>query len=101
MRREILRFLDALPAELQQDPVAQHLRGMGCRARMDIVQLIYRPAEPQGSQKDFQFDRGSMERRWAAGRHDAEATLRAAPWQVPPPPDVAVRSFDVLRPPGG
>jgi NTE family protein len=47
---------------------------------MDIVQLIYRPNEPQGALKDFQFGRSTMEERWQQGLSDARTTLRASPW---------------------
>jgi hypothetical protein len=38
---------------------------------MDIAQLIYRPMEPQGALKDFQFSRATMEMRWQQGFSDA------------------------------
>jgi hypothetical protein len=62
---------------------------------MDIVQLIYRPNEPQGALKDFanklrlvvpnnrkhfQFGRSTMEERWQQRLSDARTTLRASPW---------------------
>jgi hypothetical protein len=34
---------------------------------MDIVQLIYRPIEPQGALKDFEFSRSTMVARWQQG----------------------------------
>jgi NTE family protein len=98
MRRQVRHFLDRLPPELANDPVARNLHEFACVARIDVAQLIYRPATPQGSQKDYQFDRGTMERRWADGRNDARVTLQAAPWRHPAPPDVGFRSFDVTNP---
>lgn len=98
MRRQIMAFLEKLPAGLRDDAVAQYFRAHACPARIDVVQLIYRPVEPQGSQKDFQFDRGTIERRWDEGRADAEATLQAAPWKAPPAPEEGLRTFDVLKP---
>ena len=68
---------------------------------MDVVQLIYRPATRQGSSKDYEFSRRTMEERWSQGRADADKTLHAAPWLAPMPPDIGARSFDVLRPEGG
>lgn len=98
LRREVRNFLDRLPPELQTDPVAQRLHDYACGAAIDVVQLIYRPVVPQGSQKDYQFDRGTMERRWAQGHDDATVSLRAAPWAEPPPPYVGFRTFDVTDP---
>jgi len=46
---------------------------------MDIVQLIYRPDEPQGSLKDFEFSRPTMELRWQQGLTDARSTDGSRP----------------------
>jgi NTE family protein len=98
MRRQVREFLDKLPKELQDDPVARDMRDFACAAEIDVVHLIYRPKVPQGSQKDYQFDRGTMERRWAEGLADARVTLDAAPWRHPAPRDVGFRTFDVTEP---
>jgi NTE family protein len=98
LRRQVRLFLDRLPADLADDPVAQDMRDIACGAEIDVVHMIYRPAMPQGSQKDYQFDRATMGRRWADGRENARRTLRAAPWNTPIPPDVGFRTFDVTDP---
>jgi NTE family protein len=64
---------------------------------MDIVQLIYRPDEPQGSLKDFEFSRPTMELCWQQGLADARTTLQASPWLAPVPHELAVRVFDVIH----
>jgi NTE family protein len=64
---------------------------------MDIVQLIYRPDEPQGSLKDFEFSRPTMELRWRQGLADARTTLQASPWLAPMPGELGVRVFDVIH----
>jgi NTE family protein len=64
---------------------------------MDIVQLIYRPHEPQGAYKDYEFSRVTMNARWQQGLSDARTTLAAAPWLAPVPKDVGVRVFDVIH----
>lgn len=98
MRRQVREFLKRLPAEMQDDPVAAQLREFACGAEIDVVHLIYRPRVPQGSQKDYQFDRGTMERRWADGLRDARHSLELAPWKVKPPRDVGFRTFDLTDP---
>lgn len=95
-RASLASFLGSLPAELRDNPVAQRLRAFACPKLVDIVHLIYRPSVPQGSTKDFQFARGTIDQRWAQGRHDAQATLAAAPWHSAPGPHEPVRVFDVL-----
>jgi Patatin phospholipase len=64
---------------------------------MDIVELIYRPYEPQGPSKDYEFSRTTMRTRWAQGLSDAQTTLLASPWLAPMPPEVGARTFDVLK----
>ena len=64
---------------------------------MNIGQLIYRPNEPEGSSKDYEFSRSSMERRWRQGVADAQAVLRASPWLAPMPKDLGIRVFDVAE----
>ena len=64
---------------------------------MDIVQLIYRPDEPQGSLKDFEFSRPTMELRWQQGLVDARTALQASPWLAPMPSESGVRVFDVIH----
>ncbi len=95
LRRQIAAFVARLPEELRGDPVAKHLHAFACPAHVDVVHLIYRPAEPQGSQKDFQFDRGSCNRRWNDGRADAEAAVTRAPWRAPFAPGSGMRTFDI------
>src|SRR5918996_224525 len=76
---------------------AARLYAFGCVTEMDIVQLIFRPFEPQGASKDYEFSRGTMNARWEQGISDASTTLRAAPWLAPKPREVGVRVFDVMH----
>ncbi len=99
-RRQVRVFLDRLPEHLRDDPVARQLRDFACGALVDVVHLIYRPDVPQGALKDFQFDRGTMQRRWAQGLSDARVSLAAAPWLAPVGEDVGFRTFDAFAPRG-
>lgn len=92
---------DMLPQDARATPEARALYEFGCVTTTDVAHLIYRPKRPQGSTKDFEFSRATMEARWAVGREDAEATLRAAPWLAPMPEQAGARAFDVQRPLGG
>jgi NTE family protein len=98
LRRQVRLFLSRLPPELADDPVARQMHEVACSAEIDVVHLIYRPAVPQGAQKDYQFDRATMGRRWAEGHENAQRTLRAAPWNKPVAPDIGFRTFDVTDP---
>lgn len=92
---------EKLPPELRATREAQALYEYGCVTTMDVAQLIYRPAARQGSSKDYEFSRPTMQARWAQGFADARATIAAAPWLAPMPGGIGARSFDVLRPAGG
>lgn len=99
LRHSINTLWEKLPDELRSGPEAQLLDNFRCVTTMDIVELIYHPDEPQGQWKDFEFDRPAMEARWAQGLADAKATLMAAPWLEPMPPEVGARTFDIRAAP--
>src|SRR5215472_7122843 len=56
-----------VPREIANTEEAARLYELGCVTEMDIVQLLYRPSEPEGYAKDYEFSRPSMERRWRQG----------------------------------
>jgi NTE family protein len=97
VRHNINALHEMLPQELKDTPEAKWLYNFGCVTTMDIAQLVYRPYEPHGASKDYEFSRATMEARWAQGRADACATLAASPWLAPMPNDVGVRVFDVIH----
>ena len=97
VRHNINNLWDQLPETLRNTPEAKFLYNFGCVTTMDIVELIYRPAEPQGAAKDFEFSRTTMQTRWAQGVSDAQTTLLASPWLAPMPPEVGARTFDVRK----
>ena len=82
-----------LPPEIASTDQAKRLYEYGCVTEMDIVQLIYRPTEPQGALKDFQFGRSTMEARWQQELSDARTTLHASPWLAPMPKELGVRVY--------
>ena len=97
VRHNINRLWDQLPEGLRNTPEAKFLYNFGCVTTMDIVELIYRPSDPQGPSKDYEFSRTTMRTRWAQGLSDAQTTLLASPWLAPMPPEVGARTFDVLK----
>ena len=84
-----------LPPEIASTEEAKQLYELGCVTEMDIVQLVYRPSEPEGHWKDYEFGRSSMERRWRQGVADAQGALRASPWLAPMAKELGVRVFDI------
>ena len=97
VRHAIDELMEILPPELRNSHEAQRLWEFGCVTRMDIAQLIYRPHEPQGAYKDYEFSRATMSKRWQQGLADARTTLTAAPWLAPAAKEVGVRMFDVMH----
>ena len=97
VRHAINELHKLLPPELASTEQAKRLYEHGCVTTMDIVQLIYRPNEPQGSLKDFEFSCPTMKARWQQGLSDARSTLHASPWLVPMPSELGVRVFDVIH----
>ena len=97
VRHVINELHKLLPPEIADTPQAKRLYDHGCVTEMDIATLVYRPLEPQGGSKDFEFSRATMEARWRAGLDDARATLAASPWLAPVERDVGVRVFDVIH----
>jgi NTE family protein len=97
VRHAINELHNLLPPELANTEQAKRLYEHGCVTEMDIVQLIYRPIEPQGALKDFEFSRPTMEVRWQQGLSDARSTLHASPWLAPMPRELGVRVFDVMH----
>lgn len=97
VRHAINELIAILPPDLRNTEQAKRLYEYGCVTEMDIVQLIYRPHEPQGACKDYEFSRVTMNERWEQGISDARATLAAAPWLAPIPKEVGVRVFDVMH----
>jgi NTE family protein len=97
VRHAINELMDILPPDIRTTDEANRLWEFGCVTEMDIVQLIYRPHEPQGAYKDYEFSRATMNARWQQGLSDARTTLAAAPWLAPVPKEVGVRVFDVIH----
>jgi NTE family protein len=96
VRHAINELHKLLPPELANTEQAKRLYEYGCVTEMDIVRLIYRPVEPQGASKTYDFSRSSMEKRWQQGTSDARTLLHASPWLAPAPKELGVRVFDVL-----
>ena len=95
LRHSINMLWERLPDDLKTGPEAALLNEFRCVTTMDIVQVIYRPEQALGQSKDYEFDRPTMETRWAQGLSDAQETISAAPWLEPMPPELGARTFDV------
>ncbi len=97
VRHVINELHKLLPPDIAATPQAKRLYDHGCVTEMDIATLVYRPNEPQGAAKDFEFSRSTMLARWEEGLANARTTLAASPWLAPVDHDVGVRVFDVMH----
>jgi NTE family protein len=91
LRHSMNILWEKLPNDLRSGPEAAMLDKFRCVTTMDIVD----PEHALGQSKDYEFDRLTMEKRWAQGLSDAEETLMAAPWLEPMSPEVGARTFDL------
>lgn len=94
VRHNINSLIERLPDDLRRTKEAQFLYDFGCVTRMDIVRLSYRPVDPQGQSKDYEFSADTMEARWAQGVLDARAALSGSPWLEAMPEELGARLFD-------
>jgi NTE family protein len=76
LRRAVAKLLRQLPGELLQTPEAALLAEQADEKVYNIIQLIYHAANYEGSSKDYEFSRATMNEHWQAGYNDAVRTLR-------------------------
>jgi NTE family protein len=76
LRRATAKLLAKLPKDLLQTPEAETLAAEANEKVYNIVQLIYRAKSYEGTAKDYEFSRRTMEERWRSGYNDAVCTLR-------------------------
>lgn len=75
MRRAIARLLDRMPPELRKSAEAELLAQEADEKVYNIVHLIYHARQYEGSSKDYEFSRRTMEEHWASGYDDMARTL--------------------------
>ncbi len=75
LRRAAAKLLAELPDNLKATPEAQLLAAEADEKVFNIIQLIYRSRVYEGTSKDFEFSRLTMEEHWASGYADAGRTL--------------------------
>ncbi len=97
LRRAMRELIDDLPLELRHERHVQVLAAEADDKVFNIIHLIYHAKNYEGSSKDYEFSRLTMEEHWAAGYSDMVRTLRHPEvLQRPTHPD-GVFVFDVAR----
>jgi NTE family protein len=75
-RRTAAKLLKKLPKDLLQSPEAERLAELADEKVYNLIQLVYHAKNYEGTSKDYEFSRRTMEEHWQAGYSDAVRTLR-------------------------
>jgi NTE family protein len=97
MRRATAKLLGQLPEDLRQTPEARSLAAEADEKVYNIIQLIYHAPNYEGTSKDYEFSRLTMEEHWRAGYNDAVRTLRHPEVLQRPEGMDGVFTFDLAR----
>jgi NTE family protein len=76
VRRAAAKLLEQMPPELRQTPEAELLAQEADSKVYNIIHLIYHAKHYEGSSKDYEFSRRTMEEHWKSGYDDMACTLR-------------------------
>jgi NTE family protein len=76
LRRAAAKLLLLIPSEFQQIPEAELLAGEADEKVYNLIQLIYHARNYEGTSKDYEFSRHTMNEHWQSGYNDAVRTLR-------------------------
>jgi len=97
IRASIRSLLEKLPPDIKNSPEALALASEGDHKHYNIIQLIYHAKKYEGTSKDFEFSRRTMEEHWNAGYYDAVRTLRHPEVLLPSNNISGVMSFDIAH----
>jgi NTE family protein len=97
LRRAFVKLLKQLPDELKNEPHTQLLAEEADEHVFNIIHLIYRAKSYEGTSKDYEFSRRTMEEHWQAGHSDTVRTLRHPEVLQRPDTPHGVRIFDLAR----
>ncbi|MDP2331902.1 MAG: patatin-like phospholipase family protein [Reyranella sp.] len=97
LRRAVGKLLAQMPEELRQTPEAAMLGSEACSKVFNIIQMIYHARKYEGSSKDFEFSRRTMEEHWKSGYDDMVRTLHHPEVLQRPESADGVFTFDLAR----
>lgn len=97
LRRAAAKLLSQIPKDLRQTPEAELLASAADEKVYNIVHLIYRSKNYEGTSKDYEFSRATMEEHWRSGYNDAVRSLRHPEVLQRPNGDDGVFTFDLAR----
>ncbi|HXC13821.1 MAG TPA: patatin-like phospholipase family protein [Stellaceae bacterium] len=76
LRRAAAKLLRSIPSELQHTAEAELLGDEADDKAYNLIQLIYHARNYEGTSKDYEFSRRTMNEHWNSGYNDAVRTLR-------------------------
>ncbi|MGD9883316.1 MAG: patatin-like phospholipase family protein [Reyranella sp.] len=76
VRRAAAKILADMPSDLRQSAEAELLAQEADAKVYNIIHTIYRAQSYEGSSKDYEFSRRTMEEHWESGYSDMQLTLR-------------------------
>ncbi|MBU6258409.1 MAG: patatin-like phospholipase family protein [Burkholderiales bacterium] len=85
LRRAVEILARQLPPASRDDPTLRALAELGCTSTINIVRLILKSDPDDGYNKDIDFGRERLRRRWQRGVRDGERALRHKSWLRPLP----------------
>jgi NTE family protein len=97
MRRAIEILSQRLPPQDRDDPGFKRLVDIGCTSTINIVRLIMRALPTDDHNKDVDFARARLARRWRAGQQDAERALHHKHWLDPVPEHVGMVIHELVQ----
>ncbi len=90
LRQIILRLVQKMPEELQQQTAIRQLEAYGCSRTMHVVQLLAPHLKNEDYTKDIDFSSQGIRTRRKAGYEDTVWALKHRPWQK------AIEKFDAV-----
>jgi len=97
LRRAAARLLAKIPEDLLRTTEAEMLALEADEKVYNLIQLIYRSKNYEGTSKDYEFSRRTMEEHWQSGYYDAVRTLRHPEVLQRPQEMDGVFTFDLAR----
>jgi NTE family protein len=94
LRQAFTNVVRQLPAEMRDLEDVKVLEEEADDKVFNIVHLIYRSAKYEGSAKDYEFSRRTMEEHWRAGYEDAARALKHPEVMQTPDRQEGIRTFD-------
>jgi NTE family protein len=97
IKRAAAKLLADMRPELRQSPEAELLAQAADTKVYNIIHLIYHAKVYEGSSKDYEFSRRTMEEHWTTGYEDMLRTLRHPEVLKRPESPDGVFTFDLAR----